>query len=61
PVDGKVYGQYPPSDKHKIVKSNLECQPCYKNFKLKDCDIRRCLEEISSEDVFKAAEEALRA
>ncbi len=61
PVDKVVYGQYPSSEKHKVVKSNLECQPCYKNFKLRDCDIRRCLDEIDTEDVVKAAEEALKA
>lgn len=61
PVDEKVYGQYPSNEKHKVVKSNLECQPCYRNFKLVDCDMRRCLDEIAPEDVFKAAEEALKA
>lgn len=60
PVDEKVYGQYPPNAKHKAVKSNLECQPCYRNFKLKDCDIRRCLDAIAPEDVLKAAEEVLK-
>ncbi|KPK42639.1 MAG: hypothetical protein AMJ78_01840 [Omnitrophica WOR_2 bacterium SM23_29] len=59
PVDEKVYGQYPSSEKHKVVKSNLKCQPCYKYFKLKDCDTRRCLDEVAVEDVLKAAEEVL--
>lgn len=61
PVDEKVYGQYPSSDKHKVVIGKAECRPCYKNFKLRDCDIRKCLDTISSEEVVKAAEEALKA
>lgn len=61
PVDEKVYGQYPGSDKHKVIKSKIECRPCYRNFKLRDCDIKKCLDEIASEDVFKAVEEVLRA
>lgn len=61
PVDERVYGQYPLNERHKIVKGNLECQPCYRNFKLKDCDIRRCLDEITVEDVLGVVEEALGA
>ncbi len=61
PVDEKVYGQYPSSDKHRAVTGKAECRPCYKNFKLRDCDIRRCLDTISPEEVFKAAEETLKA
>lgn len=61
PVDEKVYGQYPSGEKHKIVTGKVECRPCYKNFKLRDCDVRKCLDAISAEDVFEAAEEALKA
>ncbi len=61
PVDEKVYGQYPPGERHKIVTGKIECRPCYKNFKLRKCDIRKCLDAISIEEVFKAAEEALKA
>lgn len=61
PVDEKVYGQYPSSEKHKIVTGKVECRPCYKNFKLKSCDIRKCLDAITVEEVFEAAKEALKA
>lgn len=61
PVDEKVYGQYPSSEKHKIVTGKVECRPCYKNFKLRNCDIKRCLDVISTEEVLEAAEEALKA
>ncbi len=61
PVDEKVYGQYPPGEKHRIVTGKAECRPCYRNFKLRDCDIRKCLDVITVEEVFEAAEEALKA
>lgn len=61
PVDERVYGQYPPGEKHRVVIGKVECRPCYKNFKLRSCDIRRCLDTISAEEVFEAAEKALKA
>ena len=54
PVDEKVYGPYPPSEKHTVIKSNIDCRPCYKHFKLPKCDTRKCLEDISVEKVFNA-------
>ena len=61
PVDEKVYGQYPPSPRHRVVRSDADCRPCYRNFKLKDCPDRKCLGSITAQDVLKAAEEALDA
>jgi len=52
PTDEKVYGPYPPSDKHIVVKSNADCRPCYRRFKLPDCDAKKCMEDISVEIVF---------
>lgn len=60
PVDEKVYGQYPINAKHRVVQSGLECRPCYRNFKLKGCDLRKCLDDIRPEEVFKAACEVLK-
>jgi len=60
PVDERVYGQYPPGKKHRVVAGKAECRPCYKNFKLKSCDIRKCLDSIGTEEVFSAAEETLK-
>ena len=57
PVDEKVYGQYPPSGRHKIVKGDIACRPCYRNFKMKECAERKCVSGISTEAVFKAAVE----
>lgn len=48
PVDPKVYGPYPPNERlHIVLKRNLECSPCYRNFRLSGClRNRECLEEI---------------
>lgn len=60
PVDSKVYGPYPPDEKqHMVIKKSLDCQPCYKNFRIPDCDDRKCL-DIEVENVFGAVEGLLK-
>ncbi|MDD5072417.1 MAG: glycosyltransferase family 9 protein [Candidatus Omnitrophica bacterium] len=61
PVDENVYGQYPPSARHKVVKEDIACRPCYRDFRMKECGDRKCISGISAEAVFKAATEALAA
>lgn len=48
PVDPEVYGPYPPDpDKHIVLHRDLECRPCYRNFRLDICrHARECLERI---------------
>ena len=60
PVDDKVYGPYPPSEKHIVIKKDLPCRPCYYNFKMPVCERNReCLKEISVDEVFEAAKNVL--
>ncbi|MGB2706243.1 MAG: lipopolysaccharide heptosyltransferase II [Candidatus Omnitrophota bacterium] len=60
PVDDKVYGPYPPSGRHKVVKAeDVACRPCYKNFKHKMCQTHDCLKKIDKDKVLKLAEESL--
>lgn len=56
PVDPKVYGPYPPDDKkHIILRKNLDCSPCYRNFRLSACQRNRaCLEQISVDEAVNA-------
>ncbi|MDD5729647.1 MAG: lipopolysaccharide heptosyltransferase II [Candidatus Omnitrophica bacterium] len=55
PVDELVYGPYSISEKHAVIKRNIECRPCYKNFKRAVCDRdRECLNLISIDEVFEA-------
>lgn len=56
PVDEKVYGPYP-EDGHIIIKKDLPCRPCYKNFRFSGCNNNhRCLKDISAEEVYSAVE-----
>jgi len=57
PVDPKVYGPYPLDyKKHAVLNSSLDCVPCYRNFRLKDCvRTKACLESITVEQAFQAA------
>jgi len=60
-VDDKVYGPYPPSDKHTVIKNNdLNCRPCYQNFRLPDCKDLDCLNGISPEVVTEEVSHLLR-
>jgi len=54
PSDEKVYGPYPPDKKHLVVTKDLDCRPCYKKFRLPNCENRACLKELKGKDVFSA-------
>ena len=54
PTDEKVYGPYPASKKHVVVTNNIDCRPCYRRFKLPECDTKKCIENISVDSVFNA-------
>jgi len=56
PVDELVYGPYPASAKHIVIKNDLDCRPCYQDFRFKGCDNNRlCLEGISVDQVYQKA------
>jgi len=57
PVDPKVYGPYPADErKHIVLNLNLDCSPCYRNFRLLSCaKDRQCLKDIT----VKQAEDAV--
>lgn len=60
PVDDAVYGPYPPSAKHVVLKSRLSCRPCYKDFRFVECsNDRRCLDDISVDEAFEKAKNLL--
>jgi len=55
PVDEKVYGPYPVSPSHIVIKKDLPCRPCYKQFRMPLCDRdRECIKAISVDEVFAA-------
>ncbi len=57
PVDEVVYGPYPPSDKHIVIKKELICRPCYQKFRMPICDRdKECINSISVEEVFDATQ-----
>ena len=59
PVDEKVYGPYPPSEKHTIITSGVGCRPCYKDFRYPLCQNRICLDSIEPSTVIEAARRIL--
>ncbi|MDD5518648.1 MAG: glycosyltransferase family 9 protein [Candidatus Omnitrophica bacterium] len=60
PVSELVYGPYPDTRNHPVLKWDMECRPCYKNFRLPVCGKdRECLRAVNVEDVFTAAKALL--
>jgi len=57
PVSEIAYGPYPAKWSHIVVKNDISCRPCYSNFKFPGCNRdKECLNSISVDAVFKAAE-----
>jgi lipopolysaccharide heptosyltransferase II len=59
PVDERVYGPYPKTNDHIVIKHDLDCRPCYHKFKMSHCDERKCLDEIDVDKVYMAIKELL--
>lgn len=60
PVDEKVYGPYPPSANHVIIKKDMPCRPCYKRFRMALCDRdRECIKTIGTDEVYDAVRRLL--
>ena len=52
PVDERIYGPYPASEKYCIIKDkSLSCAPCYNSFKLPECNDLKCLNNITVDKV----------
>lgn len=62
PVDPNVYGPYPAgAGRHIILQKNLECIPCYAEFRLSACrKNKQCLEAISVDEALSAVAGLLR-
>lgn len=56
-VDETVYGPYPKDSNHIVIKRDMPCRPCYRNFRLLRClNNRRCIEDIAVDEVYSAAQ-----
>ena len=56
PVSEVVYGPFPSGRNHVVLKWDIACRPCYKNFRLPVCDKdRECLKSVSADEVFAQA------
>ncbi len=60
PVDERVYGPYPASDRHIVIKRDLNCRPCYQNFRMPVCgNNKECINSIDVDEVFEAVRRQL--
>lgn len=60
PVDEKTYGTYPENDNFITLAKKLDCRPCYRRFKIKDCAIdKKCLRDISVDEAFEAVKKLI--
>ena len=60
PSDERVYGPYPPGKDHLVVTKDINCRPCYKKFRLPDCQNRACLRELYAKSVFTVVANQIR-
>jgi len=62
PVDPKVYGPYPFDERRQaVLKKDLQCSPCYINFRLSDCKRKKeCLETIDVSTALDAVTKLLK-
>jgi len=59
PVDEKVYGPVGDEQKHNIVCADIDCRPCYNNFKKPECANMNCLKLLDKEKVLTEVEKQL--
>lgn len=60
PVNEMVYGPYPSSQNHIVIKKDIPCRPCYKKFRMPEClRNRECINYISVEEVFNEVKSLL--
>jgi lipopolysaccharide heptosyltransferase II len=60
PVDASVYGPYPDERLATVFSADVECRPCYQSFRFTGCSFaKRCLNEISPDEVFSTIKDAL--
>ncbi len=58
PVDERVYGPYPLGN-HIVIKKDIACRPCYRQFRKASCEHISCLRQITVEDVLERVEKIL--
>lgn len=62
PVDERVYGPFPINKENIVIKKELACRPCYKNFRFPGCNNNHaCLRDIGVDEVFSAAEKLIKS
>ncbi len=59
PVDERIYGPVGDKQKHNIVCADIDCRPCYKNFKKLECETMNCLRLLDKGKVLAAVEKQL--
>ena len=56
PVSELIYGPFPSSDQHLVLKWDMPCRPCYQDFRLSVCDKdKECLKQVTVDMAFDAA------
>ena len=56
PVDEVVYGPYGPADRHRVVTNSVACRPCYRRFKMTNCEHVSCMKNIEVNDILSKLE-----
>jgi lipopolysaccharide heptosyltransferase II len=57
PTDPTVNGPW--SERAKVITRETDCAPCYRDGYFPECDVRRCIENVSAAEVYASATEFL--
>ncbi|HBG61315.1 MAG TPA: hypothetical protein DDX37_05755 [Candidatus Omnitrophica bacterium] len=62
PVDENVYGMFPfAGERHQYMTNNIDCRPCYNDFRLNECvSGTECLKGISVDQVIESVKKLLK-
>jgi lipopolysaccharide heptosyltransferase II len=63
PADERVYGPFPVNpERHRVLTHPVSCRPCYKHFRLPECQRQvACMTGVSVDEAFRACGELLTA
>lgn len=59
PVDEHVYGPWIKSDRHYVATADVLCRPCYRRFRMTDCQHMSCLQTLQVDTVLEKVDKIL--
>ena len=59
PVDPAIYGPWQVDQTHKVVTKDISCRPCYRYFRMSNCEHLSCLQKLEVDDIWEQVQQKL--